>query len=179
LKPQKRLLMLQALDNDDLRILQLLQNDGRLTNKEIADKIGKSVSPVYERIKRLQADGYIKKYAAILDNKMIDRALEAYTNVRLKEHSHAMMLEFERRVGNFSEVMECYHMTGEYDFLLKIAVHNMDAYYDFIINRLSRLANVGTVQSFFVLHESKKNTAYPIALAEEKEKSRKSSMKMA
>ena len=154
--------MLRALDNDDLRILQLLQHDARLTNKEIADKIGKSVSPVYERIKRLQANGYIKHYAAILDNKLINRSLIAYTNVHLKDHSQATMLDFEKRVSNFSEVMECYHMTGEYDFLLKVAVSNMEAYYDFVINRLAKLPNVGTVQSFFVLHESKKNTAYPL-----------------
>ena len=141
--------MLRALDNDDLRILQLLQHDARLTNKEIADKIGKSVSPVYERIKRLQADGFIKHYAAILDNKMINRSLIAYTNVHMKDHSQANMLEFEKRVSNFSEVMECYHMTGEYDFLLKVAVSHMDAYYDFVINRLAKLPNVGTVQSFF------------------------------
>jgi DNA-binding Lrp family transcriptional regulator len=156
--------MQRALDDDDLRILQLLQHDARLTNKEIADKIGKTVSPVYERIKRLQADGYIKHFAAILDNKKINRSLIAYTNVHLKSHSHALMIEFEKSVGAFPEVMECYHMTGEYDFLLRIAVHDMDAYYDFVINRLSKLPNVGTVQSFFVLHESKKNTAYPLQL---------------
>ena len=83
------------------------------------------------------------------------------------------MLEFEKRVSNFSEVMECYHMTGEYDFLLKVAVSNMDAYYEFVINRLSRLPNVGTVQSFFVLHESKKNTAYPLTFIEVPEKADK------
>jgi Lrp/AsnC family transcriptional regulator, leucine-responsive regulatory protein len=152
--------MLRALDHDDLRILQLLQHDARLTNKEIADKIGKSVSPVYERIKKLQADGFIKKFAAILDNKLIDRSLIAYTNVHLKEHSQSAMLTFERQVGAFEEVMECYHMTGEYDFLLKVAVLDMDAYYAFVIERLSKLPNVGTVQSFFVLHEAKKHTAY-------------------
>jgi Lrp/AsnC family transcriptional regulator, leucine-responsive regulatory protein len=156
--------MLRALDDDDLRILRLLQYDARLTNKEIADKIGKSVSPVYERIKRLQADGYIKKFAAILDNKKIDRSLVSYTNVHLKEHSQSGMLAFAREVSAFDEVMECYHMTGEYDFLLKITVLDMDAYYDFIIHRLSSLPNVGTVQSFFVLHEAKKHTAYPLAV---------------
>ena len=164
--------MQRALDNDDLCILQLLQHDARITNKEIADKIGKSVSPVYERIKRLQADGYIKHYAAILDNKKINKSLIAYTNVHLKDHAQAMMLEFEKRVGTFTEVMECYHMTGEYDFLLKVAVFDMDAYYDFVINRLAKLPNVGTVQSFFVLHESKKNTAYPLSLMELTNKSK-------
>jgi Lrp/AsnC family transcriptional regulator, leucine-responsive regulatory protein len=155
--------MLRALDQDDLRILQLLQYDARLTNKEIADKIGKSVSPVYERIKKLQADGFIKRFAAILDNKLIGRSLVAYTNVHLKEHSQSGMLAFERQVGQFDEVMECYHMTGEYDFLLKVAVVDMEAYYAFIIERLSKLPNVSTVQSFFVLHEAKKHTAYPLS----------------
>lgn len=158
--------MLRALDQDDLRILSLLQHDARLTNKEIADKIGKSVSPVYERIKRLQADGYIRQFAAILDNKLISRSLIAYTNVHLKEHSQQLLLEFEQCVADFSEVMECYHMTGEYDFLLRVAVHNMDAYYDFVIHRLATLPNVGTVQSFFVLKEAKRNTAYPLCIPE-------------
>jgi DNA-binding Lrp family transcriptional regulator len=158
--------MQRALDRDDLRILQLLQHDARLTNKEIADKIGKSVSPVYERIKRLQADGFIKQFAAILDNKLINRSLIAYTNVRLKEHSQAVLLEFEKRVADYSEVMECYHMTGEYDFLLKVAVLDMDAYHDFVIHRLAKLPNVGTVQSFFVMHEVKKNTAYPLCVSD-------------
>jgi DNA-binding Lrp family transcriptional regulator len=158
--------MLRALDSDDLRILQLLQHDARLTNKEIADKIGKTFSPVYERIKRLQAEGYIRQYAAILDNKKVGKSLVAYTNVHLKEHSQKAMLAFEKAVGEFAEVMECYHMTGEYDFLLRVAVPDMDAYYDFVINRLAILANVGTVQSFFVLHESKRNTAYHLVTPE-------------
>ena len=170
LSPQKPLFMQHVLDHDDLRILQLLQHDARLTNKEIADKIGKSVSPVYERIKRLHAAGYIKQFAAILDNRMIDRSLTAYTNIHLKEHSQALFLQFQKRVAEFSEVMECYHMTGEYDFLLKVAVPDMDAYYDFVIDRLAKLPNVGTVQSFFVLHEAKRNTAYPICIPEKSAK---------
>ena len=86
--------MYHTLDDDDVRILQLLQHDARLTNKEIADKIGKSVSPVYERIKRLQKDGFIKQYAAVLDNKLINKSLVAFTNVHLKAHSQEMMLGF-------------------------------------------------------------------------------------
>ena len=159
--------MQRALDQDDLRILHLLQHDARLTNKEIADKIGKSVSPVYERIKRLQADGYIKHYAAILDNKLINRSLIAYTNVHLKEHCQSALLQFEKQVAGCSEVMECYHMTGEYDFLLKIAVVDMDAYYNFVVHRLAKMPNIGTVQSFFVLHEAKKDTAYVLNLPEQ------------
>ena len=164
--------MYHTLDDDDVRILQLLQYDARLTNKEIADKIGKSVSPVYERIKRLQKDGFIKQYAAVLDNKLINKSLVAFTNVHLKAHSQEMMLGFEREVIRFSEVMECYHMTGEYDFLLKIAVKDMDEYYDFVIHKLAILNNVGTVQSYFVLNESKKNTGYSLEFAGIREKKR-------
>src|SRR5687767_7535322 len=162
--------MYNTLDDDDLRILQLLQHDARLTNKEIADKIGKSVSPVFERIKRMREEGFIKQFAAVLDNKKIELGLQAFTNVRLKEHSQEMMLGFEKEVTRFHEVMECYHMTGEYDFLLKIVVKDMDEYYLFVIHKLANLSNVGTVQSFFVLNESKRNTAYTLEIAAKKEK---------
>ena len=156
--------MLTSLDHDDLRILQLLQHDARLTNKEIADKIGKSVSPVYERIRRLEQEGIIQQYVAVLDRRKINKSLTAYTHVQLKEHADHMMKTFERDVIKFPEVMECYHMTGLYDYLLKVALSDMDEYYDFIINKIAKLSNVGTVQSFFVLYEAKKETAYRISL---------------
>lgn len=159
--------MLASLDHYDLRILQLLQHDARLTNKEIADKIGKSVSPVYERIRRLEQDGYIKQYVAVLDKRKIDKSLSAYTHVQLKEHADHMMKTFEKEVIKIPEVMECYHMTGQYDYLLKVALCDMDEYYSFIINKIAKLPNVGTVQSFFVLFEAKKETAYRISISEE------------
>ena len=154
--------MTAVLDRDDLRILELLQHDARLTNKEIAQKIGKSVTPVYERIKRLEKEGIIRQYVALLDNRLIQKGLTAYTHVQLKEHAFQMMQTFEKEAIQFPEVMECYHMTGQYDYLLKVAVRDMDEYYDFVINRLAKLENLGTVQSFFVLNEAKKHTAYPI-----------------
>jgi Lrp/AsnC family leucine-responsive transcriptional regulator len=156
--------MLTFLDHDDLRILQLLQHDARLTNKEIADKIGKSVSPVYERIRKLENEGIITQYVAVLDKRKINKSLTAYTHVQLKEHADHMMKTFEKEVIKFPEVMECYHMTGLYDYLLKVALGDMDEYYDFIINKIAKLSNVGNVQSFFVLYEAKKETAYRITL---------------
>ena len=168
--------MHHILDDDDVRILQLLQHDARLTNKEIADKIGKTVSPVFERIRRLQEEGFIRQYVAVLDNKLVQKGLLAFTNVHLKAHSREMMLAFEREVIRFTEVMECFHMTGEYDFLLKVAVRDMDEYYDFVINRLAKLPNVGTVQSFFVLNESKRNTAYTLEVPGTKKKRKVSSV---
>jgi Lrp/AsnC family leucine-responsive transcriptional regulator len=165
--------MLTSLDHDDLRILQLLQHDARLTNKEIADKIGKSVSPVYERIRKLENEGIIQQYVAVLDRRKINKSLTAYTHVQLKEHADHMMKTFERDVTKFPEVMECYHMTGLYDYLLKVALSDMDEYYDFIINKIAKLSNVGTVQSFFVLYEAKKETAYRISLPDNPAPSRR------
>jgi Lrp/AsnC family leucine-responsive transcriptional regulator len=154
--------MLTTLDKDDIRILQILQHDSRMTNKEIADKIGKSVSPVYERIRRLENEGIIQQYVALLDRRKVNRALCAYVNVQLKEHAATMMSTFEQEVIQFDEVMECYHMTGQFDFLLKVEVKDMDEYYTFMIDKLATLSNVGTVQSFFVLNEAKKDLAYKL-----------------
>lgn len=171
--------MLSSLDHYDLRILQLLQHDARLTNKEIADKIGKSISPVYERIRRLEHEGIIRQYVAVLDKRKINKSLTAYTNVQLKEHADHMMKTFEREVVKIPEVMECYHMTGQYDYLLKVALCDMDEYYSFIINKIAKLPNVGTVQSFFVLYEAKKETAYKITVPEEKTPAKRSAAKHA
>ena len=158
------------LDQTDIRILQLLQNDARLTNKEIADKLGKSVTPVYERIKWLNREGYIQRYVAVLDRNKMDKKLVAFTNVQLKEHAHVMLKAFEKDIVKLNEVMECHHMTGSYDYLLKIVVKDMKVNQDFIVNKLSKLPNIGTVQSGFVMTEVKHETAYTISLPEGKQK---------
>lgn len=150
------------LDATDISILHLLQHDARLTNKEIADKLGKSVTPVYERIRRLQADGYITGYVALVNRNLVGRSLLAYTNVQLKEHALDMLQQFETEIVKLEEVMECYHMTGVYDYLLKIAVHDMNAYQHFIVNKLAKLPNIGTVQSSFVMTELKHSLAYRV-----------------
>ena len=149
-------------DPTDVLILQLLQHDARLTNKEIADKTGKSVTPVYERIKRLEQDGVIEGYKAILNKDKIGRSLIAYTNVQLKEHSKPMLQAFEKSIVQIEEVLECMHLTGTYDYLLKIAVADIHEYHDFLTNKLAALPNIGTVQSGFVMNEVKRSLAYPI-----------------
>lgn len=169
---EKTTFMRPPLSDDDIRILQLLQHDAKLTNKEIANKLGKTVTPVYERIKRLEEEGYIKGYVALLDNKHIGKPLVAYTHVQLKEHSQTMLQSFAAEAIKFSEVMECYHMTGQFDFLLRIAISDMNAYNEFLMKKLSTLPNIGVLQTFFVLSESKRETAYPLQLttAERKRK---------
>ncbi|MDN5285237.1 MAG: winged helix-turn-helix transcriptional regulator [Mucilaginibacter sp.] len=151
---------MNELDAIDLGILQLLQNDARLSHKELAYKLNKSVTPIHVRIRRLQKDGYIKRYATILDPKKIGRGLIAFTQVQLKEHSQDTLLTFQREVVKLSEVMECYHMTGAFDFLLRIAISDMNEYNELLMNKLSKLRDVGTMQSFFVMSEAKNETAY-------------------
>jgi len=161
---------MHPLDTTDIRILQLLQHDARLTNKEIADKLGKSVTPVYERIRRMEEEGYIARYVAILNKDLIGKHLAAYTTVQLKEHSQSALRGFEKEVIRFPEVMECYQLTGQFDFLLKIAIRDMKEYNDFLMNRLSTLSNIGAVQTFFVLSEGKSETAYSLEVPGEKKK---------
>lgn len=150
------------LDSVDLEILNLLQHDASLTNKEIAEKLYKSIATIHERIRRLKTQGYIKKIVAILDRKKINKNLVAFSHVLLKDHTAKALIEFETEVSKFSEVMECLQMTGAHDFILRIATSDMDAYHQFLRNKLATLANITTVQSYFVLSEPKNETAYPL-----------------
>lgn len=148
------------LDDTDLKILTLLQLNAKLTNKEIADKVGKSSTPVYERIKRIEQTGLIKQYVALLDKRKINRSLMAFTTVQLKQHEHQMLKSFEKEIVAFDEVMESYHMTGTDDYMLKVIVKDMDEYQNFIVNKLAKLTNIATVHSSFVMTEIKSNTAF-------------------
>jgi Lrp/AsnC family transcriptional regulator, leucine-responsive regulatory protein len=139
------------LDQTDLRILDILQQNGRIPNKDIAAMIGKSTSRVFERIKRLKEDGFIQKVVAMLDHKMIDRSFIVFALIRLKEHSHKMFLHFENQILQMDEVMECYYMSGDGDFMLKIAVAGMDSYNEFLVSRLLGINEVDTVKSYFVV----------------------------
>jgi len=150
------------LDTTDLEILKFLQKDATLTNKELSFKLNKSIATIHERIRRLKEQGYIKRIVAILDRKKVNRNLIAFSHVFLKAHTAETLVEFETEVAKFSEVMECFQMTGAYDFILRIATSDMDAYHLFLRNKLATLPNVSTVQSFFVLSETKSDTAYPL-----------------
>lgn len=150
------------LDEADTAILKLLQTDASLTNKEISFKLRKSVATVHERIRKLKEQGYIKRVVAIIDRKKINRGLIAFSQVLLNDHAAETLAGFEREVAKFPEVMECFQMTGTFDFLLRIATSDMEAYHDFYRHKLATLPNITTVQSFFVLSETKSDTAYPL-----------------
>jgi len=152
--------MTRELDEIDRKILQLLQNDARLSTKQLALQLHRSLTPIHVRVRRLQEEGYIKRYTVILDPKKIGLQLIAYTQVQLKEHSQNALLAFQHEVVKLSEVMECHHMTGAFDFLLRIAIRDMNEYNYLLMNKLSKLPDVGTMQSFFVMSEAKHETAY-------------------
>jgi Lrp/AsnC family leucine-responsive transcriptional regulator len=148
------------LDEIDLGILKLLEKDGRLSHKAIAYELHKTVSPIHARIRRLQQDGYIKRFTAMVDAKKIGRGLTAYTQVLLKTHSSESLKNFMNAAVQVSEIMECYHMTGTFDFLLRIAIRDMEEYNLVLVEKLSNLPEVANLQSFFVISEAKYNTGY-------------------
>jgi len=150
------------LDETDMQILALLQKDASLTNKEISFQLHKSVAAIHERTRRLKQNGIIKRVVAILDRKKINRSLIAFSHVLLNDHTANTLNQFEEQVAKFPEVMECFQMTGTFDFILRIATSDMDAYHHFYRNKLATLPNISTVQSFFVLSETKSDTAYPL-----------------
>jgi len=150
------------LDPTDIEILKILQKDASMTHKQISDKLYKSVATIHERIRKLKNLGYIKRTVVILDRKKIDRNLIAFSQVLLNDHAAATLKGFESEVIRFPEVMECFQMTGTFDFVLRIATRDIDAYHDFYRNKLATLPNITTVQSFFVLSETKSDTAYPL-----------------
>jgi Lrp/AsnC family leucine-responsive transcriptional regulator len=139
------------LDSKDLAILKLLQQNARITVKEISDKVLLSTTPVYERIKRMEESGVIRQYVTLLDHAKVKKGLMVICYVSLKQHNKTAGAKFIKTIQEMNEVTECYNISGEFDFMLKIAVENMDAYYDFHVNRLSEAENIGNVQSVFVM----------------------------
>ena len=150
------------LDATDKKLLTLLQSDAKLTTKQLAHHLGLTLTPVFERIKRLEKQGAISKYVAILDKEKIGRKLIAFCNVSIKEHSREFIHNFESQIVNFPEVMECYHIAGMYDYMLKINTRDMDTYHDFIYNKLATIENIGNVRSSFVMNELKNSTAHQL-----------------
>ena len=139
------------IDEKDKAILQLLQENAKLTVREIAHLVHLSPTPVHERIKRMEDAGIIRQYAALVNHSKVKKGLMVICYVSLKEHNKRSGAKFIKTMNELREVIECYNISGEFDFMLKVAVENMDAYYDFHVNKLSQLENIGQVQSSFVM----------------------------
>ena len=151
-----------ALDNIDLQILQFLQANALMTNKEIASRLNLTTTPIHERIKRLENEGVIEKYTAILNKSKLGKSLVVLVDVTLKEHAASFLEQFEKDVLLLPEVVECYCISGGSDFLLKVLVKDMDEYRHFILHKLATLSNIGNAQSRFVVNEIKSQTPVPI-----------------
>lgn len=150
------------LDIIDLKILQLLQANALMTNKEIAARLNLTTTPIHERIKRLENEGVIEKYTAILNKSKLGKSLVVLVDVTLKEHAASFLEQFEKDVLLLPEVVECYCISGGSDFLLKVLVKDMDEYRHFILHKLATLSNIGNAQSRFVVNEIKSQTPVPI-----------------
>lgn len=139
------------LDKIDKKILSILSSNSKLGNKEIAAEIGLSITPTFERIKRLERHGVIKNYVAILDKKKIDKGLHVLCQVSLKAHNLDLLVGFEDKIVHLHEVNSCYHIAGNYDYLLSIEVKDMDEYQEFLKQKLASIPNIANVQSSFVM----------------------------
>ncbi len=139
------------LDEKDKAILRLLQADAKITVREIATKIHLSTTPVHERIKRMEDTGVILRYATLVDHSKVRKGLMAICYVSLKEHNKRSGARFIKTIQELPEVVECYIISGEFDFMLKVVADNMDDYYDFHVNKLGQVENIGQVQSTFVM----------------------------
>ena len=136
-------------------MLRTLQENARLTVKELAAKVRLSSTPVFERLKRLEEGGYIKKYMAVLDAGKLDRGFVVFCNVKLRRMNRDIAGEFARIVQDIPEVTECYNISGGFDYLLKIHAPDMKYYQEFILNVLGTIESLGSIESMFVMDEVK------------------------
>ena len=144
---------MQKLDELDLSLLRLLQKNSKITIKEMAGELNLSITPVHERVKRLERSGAIQRYVALLDKRIVGKPITAICMVSLRFHHEGFIDKFESQIKALREVQECYHMAGKVDFFLKINVAGLDDYHEFIRLKLSKIENVGVLESYFVLKE--------------------------
>lgn len=153
---------MERLDKIDVKLLRILQRDSNLTTKEIAAKVNLSSTPVFERVRRLEKEGFIKRYVALLDAEKLDKNLCIMCNVRLKQHNGTLGREFMAAVNAIPEITECYNISGDFDYLLKIYVRDMKHYETFVLDTLGAIPSVGSLQSNFVMSVVKQTPEIPI-----------------
>lgn len=155
-----------ALDRYDRRILELLQAHGRLSNQELADRIGLSASPCLRRVRALEESGLITGYRAMVDARQLGLTLTVLVHISMDRHTPERFANFEAKIGALPEVLECLLITGqEADYQLKVVVRDMDAYQELLLNRITRIEGVTGVHSSFVLRRVVDKTALPVGPA--------------
>ena len=147
-----------ALDLIDRKLINLLQNDSKQTTKQLSLQLNLSVTAVYERIKKLEKQQVITKYIALIDKNKVEKAFLILCHIKLLQHSKEFLTTFEREILKLTEVSECFHVSGDYDYILKIYVKDMAAYRDFMTTKLTTIKYIGSTHSTFVINEVKNAT---------------------
>ena len=150
------------MDHIDRKLVLLLQQNGKLTMKELSAELGLSITPIYERLRRLERNGVITGYHAGVNHKKAGFGLEVFLSITMEFHKSEMLQEFEQEISKLPEVLECYHLTGSFDFLVKVLVKDMEEYAEFASKKLSRLNNIRLVQSLMVLNKVKQTNVLPL-----------------
>ncbi|AJA67418.1 Lrp/AsnC family transcriptional regulator [Myroides odoratimimus] len=143
------------LDETDLKLLRILCDNSNLTTKEIAQQVNLSATPVFERIKRLEKEGFIKKYIALIDAEKLNKGFIVFCNIKLKQHERLINNKFVEDIMLIDEVVECYNISGDFDFILKVYANDMKHYQDFVFNKLAMVDSIGSTHSSFVMREIK------------------------
>ncbi len=154
--------MTDKLDKTDIAILEELQRNGRLTNKELAAAVHLSPTPTFERVKRLEREGYIRKYVAVLDPDKLDCGFVAFCYLKMKQHSYENATRIMEAVKSIPEIVECHNISGDYDFILKIYTRDMKSYQQFLLRILGEIDCIGSLNSSFVLGEVKNENSLPL-----------------
>lgn len=149
-------------DTTEMKLLRLLQDDARITNQELADKAGMSASPCWRKVRKLEEDDVIQGYRAVLNRKKIGLGVMVFIRVTIDSHSETEAKKFEEEVTALEDVVACYSIGGDADFLLQVVASDLDSYADFAMSVVRRLPGIKEMQSMFVLKEIKPLTAYPV-----------------
>ena len=152
------------MDKVDGKILMQLQLDAKQNTKQIANKIGLSVTPTYERIRKMERSGIIKSYVALLDRSKIEKEVVAYCQITLSKHQKSTVDSFERKMNSIPEIMECHHVSGNFDFLLKVVASNINEFHKFTTEKLSVFEEIATIHTVFVMKSAKDSTVYNVDL---------------
>ncbi len=150
------------MDAIDKKLLLLIQTDSKKTTKELSLKLNLSVTAVYERIKKLEREGIIDKYVVLLNRNRINKGFMVFCHIKLLQHSKEFILQFEKEVVKLTEVLECFHVSGDYDYILKITMKDMEEYREFMVTKLTTLQHIGSTHSTFMIGEVKNTTVFEI-----------------
>ena len=140
----------------------LLQKDSKKTTKELSVKLNLSVTAVYERIKKLEREGIIQNYVALINRSKVNKGFVVFCHIKLIQHTREFLTKFESQVVKLSEILECHHVSGDYDYILKIAVRDMEEYREFLVTKLTTLEHIGSTHSTFMISEVKNTTVIEI-----------------